>query len=117
MRTSAQVTYLTKNLYITDDEGMIIDYLADHKQMPVSLVESQVIGFTTETDFHLVIYLSHLGDRGLQMYVVENFPENIEEITLLKDLFFRMTKEEQSSDLFTEAHEQIDKMLRLAKTL
>lgn len=114
---SSNRTYLTSNLSITIDESYIIDCLVDHEEMPDNFENNHVISFYVKSDFYLVLYFPEWKDRGFQMYVVEDFSVNIDDLLYLKQIFSQLLNEGYSPDLLTKAHYRVDSIILMAKTL
>lgn len=114
---SSNRTYLTSNLSITIDESHIIDCLVDHEEMPVDFENNHVISFYVKSDFYLVLYFPEWKDRGFQMYVVEDFSVNIDDLLYLKEIFSQLLNEGYSTDLLIKAHYRVDSIILMAKTL
>jgi len=117
MKLRSGKTLLAPNLWITNDEGLIIDSLADHDEMPSDFESSHVISFYEKEDLYLVLYFSNPEDRGFQMYIVEDFSVNIDQLLYLREIFARLVREGLNADILKKAHYRVDSILRMAKTL
>ena len=99
MKSSANSVYLTSNLSITNDENYIVDCLVDHDEMPANFETSHVISFYVATDLYLVLYFPKLDDRGFQMYVVEDFSQNIDDLLFLREMFMQLINEGHNPEI------------------
>jgi HKD family nuclease len=117
MKSSANSVYLTSNLSITNDENYIIDCLVDHDEMPANFETSHVISFYVQTDLYLVLYFPQLNDRGFQMYIVEDFSQNIDDLVFLREMFMQLVNEGHNPAILKKAHYKVDTILHMAKTL
>lgn len=117
MRSSTNSVYLTSNLSITNDENYIIDCLVDHDTMPANFEASHVISFYAQTDLYLVLYFPQLDDRGFQMYVVEDFSKNVDDLVFLRDMFMQLVNEGHNPEILRKAHYKVDSILHMVKTL
>lgn len=116
MNTSTDPFNITPNLFITRNEIEIIDFLADHNEMPRDFDENQVRSFFVGKDFHLVLYFPQEHDRGFQMFVVRDFSINVDELFILRDLFRQLIQQGQNVPMMKKAHYRVDHMIHMAKT-
>ena len=117
MKSSPNSVYLTSNISITNDEEYIIDCLVDRDEMPSNFDMSHVISFYIKTDLYLVLYFPQLEDRGFQMYVVDDFSQNIDDLVFLREVFMQLINEGHNPELLKKAHYKVDSILHMAKTL
>lgn len=117
MKSSTNSVYLTSNISITNDEEYIIDCLVDRDEMPSNFDMSHVISFYIKTDLYLVLYFPQLEDRGFQMYVIEDFSQNIDDLVFLREMFMQLINEGHNPELLKKAHYRVDSILHMAKTL
>lgn len=117
MKLLSKKTCLAPNLWITNDESLIIDFLADHDEMPSEFESSHVISFYDKEDLYLVLYFANPEDRGFQMYIVEDFSVNIDQLFYLREIFARLVQEGLNADILRKAHYRVDSILHMAKTL
>ena len=117
MKSSTNSVYLTSNLSITNDENYIIDCLVDHDEMPVNFEASHVISFYVQTDLYLVLYFPQQDDRGFQMYIVEDFSQNIDDLVFLREMFVQLINEGHNPELLKKAHYKVDTIHHKSKTL
>ncbi|KAA6430361.1 hypothetical protein FEM33_25490 [Dyadobacter flavalbus] len=117
MKLLSKKTCLAPNLWITNDESLIIDFLADHAEMPADFECSHVISFYEKEDLYLVLYFSNPEDRGFQMYIVEDFSVNIDQLFYLREIFARLVHEGLNAGVLKKAHYRVDSILRMARTL
>jgi hypothetical protein len=117
MNSSTNNLYLTSNLSITNDENYIVDCLVDHDAMPANFEASHAISFYVHTDLYLVLYFPQMEDRGFQMYVVEDFSQNIDDLVFLREMFMQLINEGHNPELLKKAHYKVDTILHMARTL
>ena len=117
MKSSTNSVHLTSNLSITNDENYIIDCLVDHDEMPANFESSHVISFYAQTDLYLVLYFPQQDDRGFQMYIIEDFTKNIDDVVFLREMFVQLINEGHSPEVLKKAHYKVDSILHMVKTL
>ncbi|GGC01662.1 hypothetical protein [Dyadobacter sediminis] len=117
MKLLPKKTCLAPHLWITNDESLIVDFLADHEEMPSDFERGHVISFYEKEDLYLVLYFSNPEDRGFQMYIVEDFSVNIDQLFCLREIFARLVREGLNAEVLKKAHYRVDSILRMAKTL
>ncbi|CAG4991382.1 hypothetical protein DYBT9275_00738 [Dyadobacter sp. CECT 9275] len=108
--------YLTEHMYMTRDEVIIIDLLTDHHEMPSGYESDQAIKFFHKDNLHLVLYFATPGDRGFQMFVVEDFSQHTDELLILKDIFLMLISQGYSSFIFRKAYDQVENLIYMSGT-
>ncbi len=106
----------TPNLYITRNDGEIIDMLVDKGLFFKNLSSNQLVSFFNDEDFCLVLYFADDYDRGFQMFVIRDFCVHVDELIALSYTFKNLLKAGYNYKFFSEAKGKIDDAIYLAPT-
>ncbi len=116
MIVQEQITKVTDNLYITNNEVEILDSLVDSKNMFYDFSKNKVVSFISEMDFNLVLYNASNRDSGFTMYVVKNFCEHEGDLVLLRNVFDSILKSGVNDYLMRMAKSKVEDIFYMANT-
>ena len=108
--------YLTPHMYITNEESEIIDALVDHHEMPKKFDTDKVISYFDGQNFCLVLYFANSQDRGFQMFVVNDFSVNVDELYLLSPSLGSLLQKGISVHLLSQAKNRVDNLIHMSGT-
>lgn len=116
MKFEEDYQMVTPNLLLTRKDGIVIDALVDHNELPTDWNRDQLISFFSKENFYLVLYFSKYDDKGFQMFIVNDFARNVEDLVILSNTFSELIVRGQTNHLFKKALYRIDNLIYMSNT-
>jgi hypothetical protein len=116
MSLTNQISNVTDNLSVTNNEVKILDLMVDTNNMFYDYSKNKVISFIDQQDYHLVLYNAQLTDRGFTMYSISNFCEHEEDIVLLRNVFNKTIQDGFNDYLMRMAKSKVEDIFYMRNT-
>jgi hypothetical protein len=107
---------ITPNLWLTRKDGIVIDALVDHNEVPIDWHKDQLITFFSKENFYLVFYFSKYDDKGFQMFLVHDFAHNVDDMVILSNTFSELIVKGQTNPMFRKALYRVDHLIHMSNT-
>ena len=106
----------TQILLEIHDEVEIIDFLVDNKAMIKDFSRSQLMWFFVEESFHIVLFLAEGEKTRFEKYVVERFPENMNDMIVLWNNFDKRIQACQEVRVMKLAKNKVHDLIAMSET-
>jgi hypothetical protein len=106
----------TQILLEIHDEVEIIDFLVDNKAMIKDFSRSQLMWFFVEESFHIVLFLAEGEKICFEKYVVERFPENMNDMIVLWNNFDKRIQACQEVRVMKLAKNKVHDLIAMSET-
>jgi hypothetical protein len=116
MSLTNQISNVTDNLSVTNNEVKILDLMVDTNNMFYDYSKNKVISFIDQQDYHLILYNAQLTDRGFTMYSISNFCEHEEDIVLLRNVFNKTIQDGFNDYLMRMAKSKVEDIFYMRNT-
>ena len=106
----------TQILLEIHDEVEIIDFLVDNKAMIKDFSRSQLMWFFVEESFHIVLFLAEGEKTRFEKYMVERFPENMNDMISLWNNFDKRIQACQEVRVMKLAKNKVHDLIAMSET-
>jgi hypothetical protein len=108
---------ITPHLWLTQIDGTIIDTLSEHNALPANWHEDQLISFFANGALYLAFYFSKSDDKGFLMFIVHDFANQVDDLTILSRTLSEVIARGQTNEMFLKAMQQIDSLITMSNLL
>lgn len=106
----------TQILSPTHDEVEIIDFLVDNNAMIQDFSRSQMKWFFVEEDFHIVLFLAEGEKQKFELFVVEHFSKNMNEMIALWNKFDQRIRNSEEVRIMKLAKNKVHDLIAMSET-
>ena len=106
----------TQILLEIHDEVEIIDFLVDNNAMIKDFSRSQLRWFFVEESFHIVLFLAEGEKTRFEKYMVERFPENMNDMIALWNNFDKRIQACQEVRVMKLAKNKVHDLIAMSET-
>lgn len=106
----------TQILLEIHDEVEIIDFLVDNNAMIKDFSRSQLMWFFVEESFHIVLFLAEGEKTRFEKYMVERFPENMNDMIALWNNFDKRIQACQEVRVMKLAKNKVHDLIAMSET-
>lgn len=106
----------TQILSPAHDEVEIIDFLVDNNAMIQDFSRSQMKWFFVEEDFHIVLFLAEGEKQSFELFIVEHFSKNMNEMIALWNKFDQRIRNSEEVRIMKLAKNKVHDLIAMSET-